>query len=91
MLPDGSSSFGSCDMQIGKRKAQPPKNSRGMIARSYLYMEGAYKRYKMGKSQRKLMEAWNKMYPVNKWECERAGRIEMIQGNVNEVMRERCE
>ncbi len=54
-------------------------------------MEGAYKRYKMGKSQRKLMEAWNKMYPVNKWECERAGRIEMIQGNVNEVMRERCE
>jgi deoxyribonuclease-1 len=57
MLPDGKSSFGSCDMQIKENKAQPPEKARGTIARSYLYMELSYKRFKMSKSQRQLMTA----------------------------------
>jgi len=55
MLSGGVSSFGICNMQVENRKAQPPKKSRGMIARSYLYMDLTYNRYNMSKSPRKLM------------------------------------
>ena len=90
MLPDGSSSFGSCDMQIKDNKAQPPEHSRGMIARAYLYMDSTYSRYNMSKAQKQLMTAWDKQFPVTKFECERSSRIEKIQGNANPIMRERC-
>ncbi|ACS79471.1 endonuclease [Maridesulfovibrio salexigens] len=83
LLPDEESDFGSCSMKIDNRKAEPPVNSRGRIARTYKYMEWAYPRYKMNKAQRKLMDAWDKMYPTSEWECVRAKRIEKIQGNVN--------
>ncbi|MBL4746194.1 MAG: endonuclease [Flavobacteriaceae bacterium] len=78
MLPDVESNFGSCQMKIFNRKAEPPINSRGQIARSYLYMDKTYKRYNMSDQQKQLMNAWNKMYPPNPWECERAKLIEQI-------------
>jgi deoxyribonuclease-1 len=61
MLPAERSDFGSCAMKIENRKAEPPEAARGRIVRTYLYMEGAYKRYSMSKSQRQLMSAWDKM------------------------------
>lgn len=91
MLPDGNSSFGSCDMQIKDNKAQPPEKSRGMIARAYLYMDVTYTRYQMSKPQKQLMTAWDKQFPVTKFECERSLRIEKAQGNINPIMRERCQ
>jgi len=90
MLPSETSDFGTCDMRIENRKAQPPERSRGRVARTYLYMENAYSRYKMSKSQRKLMLAWDKKYPVSQWECQRADRIEKIQGNKNSILKRRC-
>lgn len=57
MLPSEKNDFGSCAMKIDNRKAEPPEMARGRIARTYLYMEGAYKRYSMSKSQRQLMNA----------------------------------
>ena len=30
----------------------------------------------MSRQQRQLMDAWDKMYPVDQWECTRAKRIE---------------
>jgi deoxyribonuclease-1 len=72
MLPD-----------IENSKAEPPVESRGRIARTYKYMEWAYPRYKMSKPQRKLMDAWDKMYPTSQWECVRAKRIQQIQGSKN--------
>ena len=87
---DANSDFGSCAMKIESRKAEPPVDSRGRIARTYLYMQDTYKRYKMGKPQAKLMAAWDKMYPVSEWECKRASRIEAIQGNKNRIMTLRC-
>lgn len=72
MLPAVKSDFGSCSMKIDSRKAEPPKAARGQIARTYLYMDDAYKRYSMSKSQRQLMGAWDKMYPVDARECARA-------------------
>lgn len=85
------STFGSCDMKIVGRKVEPPESARGVIARTYLYMEQAYApRYRMSVSQRKLMEAWSKEYPVEKWECERAKTIERLQGNENPIVKEQC-
>ena len=90
MLPASKSDFGSCGMKIDDRKAEPPERARGQIARTYLYMEDAYKRYSMSKAQRQLMEAWDKMYPVTIWECARAKTIFKLQKNNNEIVASRC-
>ena len=90
MLPTAKSDFGTCAMKIDNRKAEPPKAARGQIARTYLYMEGAYKRYSMSKSQRQLMNAWDKMYPVSEWECARSKKITGIQQSENKVVKSRC-
>jgi len=82
MLPAVSSDFGSCAMKIENRKAEPPEASRGRIARTYLYMERAYKRYSMSKSQRQLMNAW---------ECARAKKITALQKSDNNVVKSRCD
>lgn len=90
MLPDEKSDFGSCEMKIENRKAEPPESARGRIARTYLYMDSTYSRYSMSKSQRQLMNAWDRMYPVTEWECKRAIKIEKSQGNENKVVQIRC-
>ncbi|MCJ8321797.1 MAG: endonuclease [Colwellia sp.] len=90
MLPSAKSDFGSCAMKIDNRKAEPPELARGRIARTYLYMEGAYKRYSMSKPQRQLMNAWDKMYPVDAWECTRAKKITSLQKSVNNIVESRC-
>ena len=87
---DAKSEFGSCDMKIDNRKAEPPIGARGRIARTYLYMDATYKRYSMSKSQKQLMNAWDRMYPVSDWECERSNRIKNIQGSENRLMTTRC-
>lgn len=90
MLPYVESDFGMCLMKIDNRKAEPPQNARGRIARAYLYMEATYLRYRMSKSQRKLMNTWNTKYPVTSDECQRTQAIEAIQGNENGVVKEQC-
>lgn len=91
MLPTLKSDFGSCAMKIDNRKAEPPEMARGQIARTYLYMEGAYKRYSMSKAQRQLMNAWDKMYPVDARECARTKKIASLQKSQNDVVKSRCE
>ena len=90
MQPSSPSSFGVCDMRIENRKAQPPESARGRIARTYKYMQYSYPRYHMSKQQQKLMDAWDKMYPVTDWDCTRAVRIFRIQGNDNPFVSEQC-
>ena len=90
MLPSEKSDFGSCSMKIENKKAEPPEPARGKIARTYLYMEESYSRYKMSKSQKQLMNAWDKIYPVSDWECKRAERINKLQKNRNKIMEDRC-
>ena len=87
---DAQSGFGSCEMKIDNRKAEPPVEARGRIARTYLYMDETYKRYSMSKSQKQLMGAWDRTYPISAWECLRAKRIESIQKNKNRIMATRC-
>jgi deoxyribonuclease-1 len=90
MLPSAKSDFGSCDMRIDNRKAQPPVAARGRIARSYMYMELTYPAYKMSKQQSQLMQAWDTQDPVSPSECERSKRINVLQGNANQVVDDRC-
>lgn len=90
LLPGAESDFGSCLMKIENNKAEPPKASRGQIARTYIYMEAAYPVYKMSKQQLKLMKVWSNENPVNSWECTRSKRIESIQKNPNLAVKKPC-
>jgi deoxyribonuclease-1 len=91
LLPDAESSFGSCPVKIEGRRVEPPVEARGIIARTYLYMQAVYPRYQMGRREQRLMEAWNEAYPPDQWECARAERIAAIQGNSNRITEARCE
>ena len=92
MLPGEEPDFGSCGMKIADRRAEPPIRARGQIARTYKYMADAYApRYRMSRQQAQLMDAWDRMYPVDAWECTRAKRIENLQGNENPFVKERCQ
>ncbi len=91
LLPGVPSSFGSCQMKIDRRRAEPPENARGPIARTYLYMAETYpQHFKLSKQQERLMQGWDNQYPVDKWECTRAQRIEAIQGNSNAFVKDAC-
>lgn len=90
MLPQAASSFGTCPMKIEDRAVEPPEYTRGPIARTMLYMQDSYPKYKMSSAQQKLMDAWNKMYAPDQWECLRAERIRRIQGNENTFVTEAC-
>lgn len=63
---------------------------KGEIARTYLYFDSEYPTYSMSKQSRRMMDAWNVLYPVTPWECTRAKRIEEIQGNPNPFVKEPC-
>ncbi len=91
LSPEIPAFFGSCPMKIDNRKVEPPAPTRGVIARTYLYFEGTYSRYRMSAAQRQLMTVWDKQYPVTEWECRRACRIEKIQQNENTIVKERCQ
>jgi len=83
--------FGKCDVEIKNKKVEPKESIRGEIARTYLYMDSVYPgRGIISKKNRKLFDAWNQSDPVDEWECERAKRIERIQGNRNEVVMGSC-
>ena len=83
--------FGKCDVEISDGIIEPREEIRGEIARTYLYMESAYPgRGIISKNNRKLFNTWNKSDPVDEWECERAKKIEKIQGNRNEVVMAEC-
>lgn len=77
-------------MKIANRKAEPPKAARGQIARAYMYMDSNYPRYSMSRQQRQLMNAWDKQYPVDSWECKHTKKITALQKGDNEIVKSRC-
>jgi len=91
LLPGAPYSFGSCGMKIQENKVEPPEHARGAIARTVKYMAWAYPRYSVSRQQEQLMDAWDRMHPVDQWECTRTRRIESIQGNENPVVKGQCQ
>ncbi|MBD1573783.1 endonuclease I [Vibrio sp. S17_S38] len=90
MLSGTKSDFGSCDFHVDNRKAQPPEHARGLIARTYLYFDTTYPSFKISKQQRQLFTAWDKRYPVTKFECDKAKIVEKYQHNTNSILADRC-
>ncbi len=91
IIPGERREFGECDMEIKDRKAEPPPQVRGDIARIYLYMDWAYPGHGIiSKKNQRLFKAWDKEDPVDAWECERCKRIEQIQGNENPFVKDIC-
>ena len=37
------------------------------------------------------MNVWHRAYPVEQWECQRAKRIQNIQGNENMILKQSCQ
>jgi len=91
MIPSENREFGTCDMEIEDRKAEPRPEVRGNIARIYFYMNWAYPGQGIiSKKNQKLFNAWDKEDPVDDWECERSKRIEGIQRNENPFVKKVC-
>ncbi|MGL5250307.1 MAG: endonuclease [Vibrionaceae bacterium] len=84
-------SYGACTAKVDfkQRAFDPPPRSRGAIARTYKYMSKQYD-LRLSKQQEQLFTAWNKMYPVDEWECKRDRLIAKAQGNHNPFVQEAC-
>lgn len=86
-----SKTFGECKAIVSDRKFEPMDTAKGIVARTYMYMNKAYPgKGIISEKNSKLFEAWNKMFPVTDWECKRARAIASIQGNVNEFVESAC-
>lgn len=91
-LVSSDKSFGKCDIKISSRGFTPRKEAKGVVARIYMYMDKAYPSASVVSSKnRKLYEAWDKMYPVTEKECKRAKFIESIQQNSNDFVKIPCQ
>lgn len=87
----GARTFGECKAIIMDRKFEPMDRAKGVVARIYMYMDMTYPgRGIISNKNQKLFEAWDKLYPVTDGECERAKRIEVLQGNPNPVLEKAC-
>lgn len=90
-LPGSESAFGSCPAKVDGNRFEPPDRAKGQVARAALYMADSYPKYRLSRQQQQLFEAWDKMFPVDQWECTRAKRIEKLQGNANARVKQPCQ
>ena len=91
MIPGEAREFGACDFEIEDRMAEPTEGVLVNIARIYKYINLAYGRVIIGRARTKLFDAWDRSDPVDALECERARRIEVIQGNENPFVKGACQ
>lgn len=89
-LPSAKAAFGTCEAKVDGGRFEPPARSKGQVARAALYMADSYDKYRLSRQQKQLFTAWDKMYPVDEWECTRAKRIERLQGNSNMYIKNQC-
>ncbi|PIJ43066.1 deoxyribonuclease I [Tatumella sp. OPLPL6] len=84
--------YGACEMinDFKTKLTQPAARARGPIARITLYMRDQY-HLSLSRQQTQLLMAWNKLYPVTPWECQRDRRITRIQGNANPWVAKQCQ
>lgn len=87
-----SEQYGRCEMKVDFKgeRAEPPARARGAIARTYFYMRDQYK-LRLSRQQTQLFTAWDRLYPVTAWECQRDNRIASVQGNHNPYVQRACQ
>lgn len=83
--------YGQCEMAVDfkSRRAQPPVRARGIISRAYLYMSETYE-IRLSDAQRRLFEAWDKLYAPTDDECLWNSLVTNIQGRDNRFVSARC-
>ena len=74
--------YGDCDVEIYKKKFEPPANKRGDIARAYLYMKEVYNA-PLTSDDIEMFERWNRTDPPTKEEIDIHNAKAKIQGNKN--------
>lgn len=83
--------YGNCDFEVdyGLNLVEPSKEIRGDIARIWLY---AAERYSVDTSQEemKIFKLWDEEDAVSQWECIKDKKVEVMQGNSNRFVREKC-
>ncbi len=90
MIAGEDREFGTCDMEIENKTAEPPPVKQGNIARTYFYIDYVYPGYGIiNDENRALSQQWASDDPVDHWECERVKRVEAIQGNENPFVKYR--
>lgn len=73
--------FGACKAKIEDRKFEPMDFAKGVVARTYINFENRYPGHGVvSDKNRKLYEAWDKMYPVTPLECRRWREFEAVMG-----------
>lgn len=82
--------FGMCPIIIKDRKVVPPNHTKGIIARTYLYMDATYDKYRLKYNKKELFKSWSKQYPVTPYECARTKLIEKNQKNQNKIVKKLC-
>ena len=84
MIEGEKRAYGQCSIEIDAtmRRAEPPENVMGDIARTMYYMADTYG-FTLSRQDQQLYTAWSKMDPPDAWEIERNRRIKAIQGRGN--------
>lgn len=82
--------FYGCSIAIDKkaRKAEPDDAIKGLVARANLFMADRYS-IKLSRSQRQLLDAWDRLYPPDDWEMAWAMKVAAIEGYENPYITQR--
>ena len=82
-----SDQFGSCKFKIDRkyRKVEPNQSVKGIIARTYLYMNDCYN-LNLSLEEKKLFNKWNYKYPPNSWEIDWNTKVYKMQHTDNKYI-----
>ncbi|OQM34019.1 endonuclease [bacterium endosymbiont of Pedicinus badii] len=83
--------YGSCKIKIDfhKKIIEPFQESKGIVARTYMYMNSMYE-IKISDEDMEIYRNWNNLYPAKDWECLRNIKIYKVQGRINKYISESC-
>lgn len=84
LLPGTPQQHGLCKSKVDfkARVFEPRDEVKGLVARVNFYMTDRYN-LTMSEQQQRLFMAWNKQFPVSRWELERDQRIAQVMGHSN--------
>lgn len=83
-IPGPATQYGQCQFKVDfeNRRAEPPDNLKGDVARITFYMRDTYG-IRLSDQQTRLFEIWSRQDPVDDVERELDQKILKIQGNSN--------
>ena len=77
--------------EIVDRNKYDIESTKGHLEKERLTMSKLTEMKETGIADIDFFKTWDKKYPVTHWECERAYRIEKVQGNTNKIVKDKCQ